>query len=255
MKMELREFNKDYRIHVYESGPDGKLALSSLFDFFQDIASEHAIALGYGRDELMKDNNFWVLSRMYSVIERWPSLGEKISIRTWPRGTEKLFALRDFIARTEDGIVIARATSSWLIIDYNTKRIQRPDDNLNKLNFVPASEAALSRNASRIGAPSSEAKLNREFSVRISDLDVNLHANNARYLEWVTDCYDLDFIMNNAPVSAEINYLAESHFNDRVAIMIAGQEGNERISDHSIVRTDDDTELCRVRIQWSEKQA
>jgi len=255
MKMELREFNKDYRIHVYESGPDGKLTLSSLFDFFQDIASEHAIALGYGRDELMKNNNYWVLSRMYSVIEKWPSLGGKISIRTWPRGTEKLFALRDFIATAEDGSIIARATSSWLIIDYSTKRIQRPDSNLNRLNFVPASEAALSRNASRIGTPSSEAKLNREFSVRISDLDVNLHANNARYLEWVTDCYDLDFILNYAPISAEINYLAESHFNDPVAIMIAGPEENEKVSDHSIVRTNDNTELCRVRIKWSAKQA
>ena len=253
--MELREFNKDYRIHVYESGPDGKLTLSSLFDFFQDIASEHAIALGYGREELMKDNNFLVLSRMYSVIDKWPAMGDKISIRTWPRGTEKLFALRDFIAREEDGSIIAMATSSWLIVDYTTKRIQRPDNNLNRLNFVPESETALPRNASKIGALPPDSKLTRQFSVRVSDLDVNFHANNARYLEWVTDCYDLDFIMNNAPLSAEINYLAESHFNDPVAIVTAQPEENEKVSYHSIVRTNDSTELCRVRIQWSVKQA
>ena len=48
------------------------------------------------------------------------------------------------------------------------------------------------------------------FRVKVSDLDVNLHTNNVRYLKWVSDTYDLDFVMNNVPQSAEINYLAES---------------------------------------------
>jgi len=53
-----------------------------------------------------------------------------------------------------------------------------------------------------------------------------LITNNARYLKWVTNSYDLDFILNNVPLSAEINYLAESRFNESIAI------------------------LCRVRISW-----
>ena len=65
-----------------------------------------------------------------------------------------------------------------------------------------------------------------KFHVTISDLDVNLHTNNARYLKWVTDSYDLDFILNNVPLSAEINYLAESHFNESIAITIS-EENND----------------------------
>ena len=61
--MELLQFEKEYRIHVYETGPDGKLNLYSLFNYMQDIASDHAIKLGFGRDDLMRDNRFWVLSR------------------------------------------------------------------------------------------------------------------------------------------------------------------------------------------------
>ena len=71
--MDSLQFEKDYRIHVYETGPDGKLNLYSLFNYLQDIASDHAIKLGFGRNDLMKDNRFWVLSRVYAVINTWPS--------------------------------------------------------------------------------------------------------------------------------------------------------------------------------------
>ena len=52
----------------------------------------------------------------------------------------------------------------------------------------------------------------------MSDLDVNLHTNNVKYLKWVSDTYNLDFVMKNVPRSAEINYLAESQFNEEIII-------------------------------------
>jgi medium-chain acyl-[acyl-carrier-protein] hydrolase len=216
MKMDYPEFIKEYPVHVYETGPDGKLSLASLFDYFQDIASEHAVSLGYGREELMKNNHFWVLSRMFSRITELPEWGSKITIRTWPRGTDKLFALRDFEARFSDGRIAAKATSSWLILDYSTKRVKRPDEDLSRLHFRPESIGALERNADKLAPPADTPVPGQPFRVRISDLDVNLHTNNVRYIKWVTDSYDLDFTMNNVPVSLEINYLAESRFNDNI---------------------------------------
>jgi medium-chain acyl-[acyl-carrier-protein] hydrolase len=248
--MEFPKLEKEYPVHVYETGPDGRLCLHSLFDYFQDIASDHAVKLGYGRDELMKLNHFWVLSRIYAEISAWPPWGENIIIKTWPRGTDRLFALRDFEARYPDGRPIALATSSWLIIDRDTKRIQRPDKNLSRNNSVTDIEKALPRNAVKLEPADSIDRKAHNFKVRISDLDINLHTNNARYLKWVTDSYDLDFILNNVPLSAEINYLAESRFNDNVVIMVSEETNNSNVFSHSITRTNDNAELCRIRIHW-----
>jgi len=251
--MDFPRLEKEYAVHVYETGPDGKLSLHSLFDYLQDIASDHAVNLGYGRDELLKRNNFWVLSRIYAEINIWPGWGETICVRTWPRGTDRLFALRDFEIRYPDGRPVAKATSSWLIIDRDTKRIQRPDDNLSKYNSILNAEKALPRNADKLGPADSDGQSTQPFSVRLSDLDINLHTNNARYLKWITDSYDLDFIINNVPLSAEINYLAESRFNDSIAIIISSEKDNGNVFNHSIIRTGDDTELCRIRINWRNK--
>jgi medium-chain acyl-[acyl-carrier-protein] hydrolase len=249
--MELLKYEKDYTVHVYETGPNGRLSLFSLFDYFQDIASDHAVRLGYGRDDLLKQNNFWVLSRIYAEISHWPSWGESLVVKTWPRGTEGLFALRDYEARYSDGRSVARATSSWLIIDRNTRRIKRPDNTLSRYNSDLPRETALSRNAMKLEPVVSENQSKMLLRVRISDLDLNLHTNNVRYLKWVIDSYDLDFMINNVPLSAEINYLSESHYDDNISIMVSEGKENGKIFDHSIMRTSDNIELCRVRIRWA----
>jgi len=250
MKMEYAKLEKEYTVHVYETGLDGRLSIHSLFDYFQDIASDHAVQLGFGRDDLMKQNHFWVLSRMYSEIFLWPEWGENIILKTWPRGTDRLFALRDYEVRYPDGRIIARATSSWLVIDRDTKRIQRPDSIRSRLNSDTMVEKAFPRNAMKLEPAGENARRTPPFMVRISDLDINLHTNNAIYLKWITDSYDLDFTLNNVPLSAEINYLAESRFSDIIAILISEDGNDGNMVNHSIMRTSDNTELCRVRINW-----
>jgi medium-chain acyl-[acyl-carrier-protein] hydrolase len=111
-------------------------------------------------------------------------------------------------------------------------------------------EKALPRNAIKLEPVDNDRQSTSDFSVRISDLDINLHTNNVRYLKWVIDSYDLDFILNNIPLSAEINYLAESHFNDTISVMISEDKNSGNTFNHSIVRVSDSTELCRVRINW-----
>ena len=88
------------------------------------------------------------------------------------------------------------------------------------------------------------------FRIKVSDLDVNLHTNNVRYLKWVSDSYNLDFVMKNDPQSAEINYLAESMFDEEIMIRTSVENENECFYNHSIFRTNDNKELCRIRIEW-----
>jgi medium-chain acyl-[acyl-carrier-protein] hydrolase len=248
--MDPLQFEKEYRVHVYETGPDGKLNLFSLFNYMQDIASDHAVKLGFGRDDLMKDNRFWVLSRIYAVIDKWPLWEDTLILRTWPNGTDKLFALRNYEVRYPDGTHIASGTSSWLILDLTTKKVQRPDSILTEYNPNLHSENSPIRYATKIDPVSQSENLSPAFRVKVSDLDVNLHTNNVRYLKWVNDSYTLDFIMNNVPQSAEINYLAESRFDDEVLIKTSAENDTDSCVNHSIFRTSDNKELCRIRIEW-----
>jgi medium-chain acyl-[acyl-carrier-protein] hydrolase len=252
LKMESLRFEKEYRVHVYETGPDGKLNLYSLFNYLQDIASDHAVKLGFGRDDLMRDNRFWVLSRMYAVITEWPSWEDIITVETWPAGTDKLFALRNYEVKYPDGRHIAYGTSSWLILDRSTKKVQRPDSILTRYNPDIHTEDSPVRYASKLEHAAEDGLFSQPFRVKVSDLDVNLHSNNVRYIKWISDCYDLDFIMKYIPQSAEINYLAESVYDQEIIIRSSREKENYSIYNHSIFRTYDNKEICRIRIEWKE---
>lgn len=250
--MESQYFEKEYRVHVYETGPDGKLNLYSLFNFLQDIASDHAVVLGFGRDDLMRDNRFWVLSRMYAEIDYWPAWEERIIVRTWPNGTDKLFALRNYEVMFPDGRHIASGTSSWLILDQTTRRVQRPDTALSRFHPNQNLMESPLRYANKLEPAEGDGKEITPFRVKVSDIDVNLHANNVQYLKWVCDTYGIDFVMKNIPKSAEINYLAESVFDDEITIQTSVAQENRLFYNHSIFRTDGRKELCRIRIEWKD---
>lgn len=248
-------FEKEYRIHVYDTGPDGNLSLSSLFNYLQDIASDHAIRLGFGREDLMRQNRFWVLSRIYAEIALMPGWEDTIMLKTWPNGTDRLFALRNFEANYPDGRHIASATSSWLILDRTTKKVQRPDAILSEFYSDLNPNQSPIRYASRLEPTDEEIRPSQEYKIKVSDLDINLHTNNVKYLTWVSDCYDLDFVMQNIPMSAEINYLAESQVNEDVVIKTSSGKENGLQFSHSVWRTEDNRELCRIKIGWRENSS
>jgi acyl-ACP thioesterase len=108
------------------------------------------------------------------------------------------------------------------------------------------------RSAVKLAEASVNGEMSSNFRVKTSDLDINLHTNNVKYLKWACETYSLDFVMSRQPCSAEINYLAESVFDDEIFIRTSKDEDDGRFFSHSIIRAEDSRELCRIRLEWKE---
>ena len=163
-----------------------------------------------------------------------------------------MFALRNYEVSFPDGRHIASATSSWLILDRTTRRVQRPDSILAGYNPNLHLKGTPIRYATKLEPADEGSTVSPAQRIKVSDLDVNLHTNNVRYLTWVSDSYNLDFVMKNVPMSAEINYLAESQIDEEIIIRTSTDKLNSNVYNHSIFRSDDNKELCRIRIEWKE---
>lgn len=247
-------FERKYPVNIFNTDLTGRLSPGSLFSFFEDLAGRHAAELGWGRDDLMADGLFWALSRMVVSIESLPLAWDEITLRTWPRGTETIFALRDIEMYDASGKRLAGASSSWVIVDYNTRKAQRPDKTLSTLNARFPEERALETNARRVPPlPEGDREVTK-LRVKLDDIDVNRHVNNARYVHWAANCYDPEFISQHTPDSIEVNYLLEGHLGEMINILTgrSGDDGTTFI--HSITRESDGTELCRLRMRWKENR-
>jgi medium-chain acyl-[acyl-carrier-protein] hydrolase len=245
-------FERKYPVNIFNTDLTGRLSPGALFSFFEDLAGRHATVLGWGRDDMMTTGFFWALSRIVVKIERLPVAMDEVTLRTWPRGTEAIYALRDLEMYDEAGKRLVGASSSWVIVDYNTRRAQRPDKALSGLNAMFPEERALDTNPRKVPPiPPGDHRITK-LRVRLDDIDVNWHVNNARYIHWATNCYDQEFIISHTPDIIEVNYLIESHLGDCINILTGASDKQDKSFIHSIMRESDSTELCRLRINWKE---
>ena len=194
----MKSLSETFKIKSYETDLTARLKPQSLMLLMQEMANLHADALGFGYDRLMEKGIIWVLSRSHVVFDRIPEWREEVIMETWHKGSDKLFGLRDFKMTDLQGEEILRGTTSWLIIGTQNRRLQRIEQHIGNdhpsVNMIHAIEEP----APKLTSPSEiEFKKNRE--VEYSDIDMNNHTNNARYMEWALDCIhslipDGDFI-------------------------------------------------------------
>ena len=182
------------------------MTLDAALNFFQEAAISHAENLGVGRKAMAQTNQVWILSRMSLQIDRRPQYGETIIVRTWPRGGEKLFALRDYDIRDSADIPVVRARSCWIIIDIEKRRPLRPQsimDNLPRNEGLDSLPAALSLDAR------SSLQKTLERRALYSDVDYNGHVNNVSYIRWIEDSVDPALLEQAKQMRLDINYLNE----------------------------------------------
>ena len=195
----LPVWNEDFTVRHTEVSREGKLRIDTFFDYMQEAAANHATNLGCGLADLEKHGMMWVLSRLRLRILRTPGIGERITVTTWPSGVDKLFATREFILTIGDE-QIAAGSSFWLLLD---RARMRP---LRVLESLPI---PLPDNSGRERVFSDLPKLPRRecsdplpLTVTESQIDVNRHMNNARYIarlfDWLSVC------LGAAPVVSEI---------------------------------------------------
>ncbi|MDR3342419.1 MAG: acyl-ACP thioesterase [Treponema sp.] len=201
-----------------------RLTLAATFDFFQEAAINHAEDLGVGREAVLKNGQGWILSRISVVLEHRPKYRETITIRSWPRGGERLFAVRDYDIRDASGVPIVRGRSGWLILDLEKRRPLRPQSMMDKLPL----NAGLDALPDGPAALETRDNLNKAGERRAvySDIDYNGHVNNARYIQWIQDITDPEILEKADTLRLDINYLRETKINEITDLWTAPLTGS-----------------------------
>lgn len=240
-------FKKSYEVHSYDTEPNGKLRPDALLSYLQDIAGYHASKLSFGRDDLLQQNKFWALARIIFKLRSTPSWNDTIIIKTWPKGLDKIFAIRNFQICNNEGDVLGEASSSWVILDVDSRRPVRPGLNLAEYGQNNPIKGFSCLPAEKLQEVSNNAYTSPVNKVRLTDLDVNMHVNNAKYLQWVLDTYPLDYILTKQAMVIEANYLSETLPGEDYTVSAEEKEDSFL---HSVVKEGSGTEACRFRIEW-----
>ncbi|MDR1575189.1 MAG: acyl-ACP thioesterase [Treponema sp.] len=204
-----------------------RLTLDAVFQLFQEVAISHADNLGVGREDMARSRQVWILSRMSALIDRRPQYGETLTVRTWPRGGERLFALRDYDIRDASDAPVVRARSGWLIIDMDKRRPLRPQSVMETLPQNGGRDALPSGAAGLEERPGLQKTAARKAAY--TDIDYNGHVNNVRYIQWIEDALDPALLEQAGRMRLDINYLNETFPGEMIELRSAPIEdaGND----------------------------
>lgn len=211
-----------------ECGIGDSLYASVLIGDLQEAAEQSSNSLGYGTDFLKENDICWIILRMHIEIDRLPLWHETFKIRTWGTGLEKIYYGREFEIYDSSGILIGKATSTWILADWNTHRpviaSKRPEL---PPCVVQSDKLVFGFGCPKIGFPEKKdiaGSSDKPVIIKYADyteLDRNRHVNNSRYTAWAYDAlfksgYDVSSVKE-----ISVNYNSEVKQGEKVELYIS----------------------------------
>lgn len=242
-------FEETVKIRYSEMDCDLVLKPGAMLQFLQDLASDNAEMLGFGYSYIVKHNLAWFLLKYRLEFEDYPEGIYDLTIKTEPRGYNKIFAFRDFYITHKDKC-IGKATSTWALVDLNTKSMANVSEVLADNEYMVQHEKRESDlNYGKIRLPE---KFDKEkfFEVRFDDLDVNKHVNNANYIVWAIEPLDFEFRRSHKLKTVDMMFKKELTYGSGVNVEV---KVDENITTHVLKNAETGEELCVMKAEWINK--
>lgn len=187
---------------------------SKIVEYMQETANRQCESSGLPLEKLRDEKGLaFILGAISVNIYKPLHAYEEIEVRTWCKEAKSYIFMRYFdILR--GGELIAEASSTWVLIDINTKNMVRAsnfdfsgdkfyyDEPVDPTALLPKAKIAKDAIMTEVG----------KRKIMYSDIDYNMHMNNTRYPDMVCDY--LDEMTGDIPyfVSAmSLSYVKESH--------------------------------------------
>ncbi len=241
------EFTWKYYAHYFDVDAHRRVTPFALLRYFEDIAIQQSEDVGVGIDYYNEEQVAWLLSRWDVRISALPRHREEISVLTQPMQMRGFLANRRFSIHGADGTIMVEADSQWIFLDAARKRPRRITEELySRYGVHGESDGVPSPRSPR---PVEQVDKQREFSVRMSDIDTNGHVNNIRYVEWAFETLPPEMVRASELRRLLVQYKKEVRYGvDVTAHMSLSEEDGSTVARHGI--SSGEQLACALESHW-----
>ncbi|GLU12684.1 hypothetical protein SLE2022_293460 [Rubroshorea leprosula] len=216
----------------------------------------------------------WVVTRIHVQVERYSSWGGVVEIDTWVAAAGKNGMRRDWIIRnynTQE--IITRATSTWLIMNRETRRLSKiPEQVRQEVLPFYLSRIAIAKEKNdleKIGKLTDEnaERIRSGLAPRWSDMDANQHVNNVKYIGWILESVPIRVLERYNLTSMTMEYRRECRQSNLLESLtsktarstedLSQNNSSNHKADleytHLLRMQDDKAEIVRARSVWQSK--
>ncbi|KAL8106594.1 LOW QUALITY PROTEIN: oleoyl-acyl carrier protein thioesterase, chloroplastic-like [Apium graveolens] len=224
-------YKEKFIVRCYEVGINKTATVETIANLLQEVGGNHAQSVGFSTDgfattpTMRKLHLIWVTARMHIEIYRYPAWSDVVEIETWCQSEGRIGTRRDWIIKdfaTDE--VIGRATSKWVMMNQDTRRLQKVSDEVRdeylvfcpktpRLSFPEENNKSLKK-ISKLEDPAQHSRLG--LSPRRADLDMNQHVNNVAYIGWVLESIPQEVLYTHELETITLDYRRECQHDDVV---------------------------------------
>lgn len=286
-------YKEKFIVRCYEVGINKTATVETIANLLQEVGCNHAQSVGFSTDgfatttTMRKLHLIWVTARMHIEIYKYPAWSDVVEIETWCQSEGRIGTRRDWILKDyATGEVIGRATSKWVMMNQDTRRLQKVSDDVREEYLVfcprelrlafPEENSSSSRKISKLEDPAQYSRLG--LIPRRADLDMNQHVNNVTYIGWLLESMPQDVIDTHELQTITLDYRRECQQDDVVDSLtsaepfedaepvskLQGTNGSPAITGdkednhqflHLLRLSGDGSEINRGRSVWRKKPA
>uniref|UniRef100_Q39555 Acyl-[acyl-carrier-protein] hydrolase n=1 Tax=Cuphea palustris TaxID=43077 RepID=Q39555_9MYRT len=260
-------FRQSFSIRSYEIGADRTASIETLMNMFQETSLNHCKIIGllndgFGRTpEMCKRDLIWVVTKMQIEVNRYPTWGDTIEVNTWVSASGKHGMGRDWlISDCHTGEILIRATSVWAMMNQKTRRLSKiPYEVRQEIEpqFVDSAPVIVDdRKFHKLDLKTGDSICNG-LTPRWTDLDVNQHVNNVKYIGWILQSVPTEVFETQELCGLTLEYRRECGRDsvlESVTAMDPSKEGDRSLYQH-LLRLEDGADIVKGRTEWRPKNA
>ncbi|KQK19906.1 palmitoyl-acyl carrier protein thioesterase, chloroplastic [Brachypodium distachyon] len=271
-------FRQNFLIRSYEIGADRTASIETLMNHLQETALNHVKTAGLLGDgfgatqEMSKRNLIWVVSKIQLLVERYPSWEDMVQVDTWVASSGKNGMRRDWHIRDyNSGQTILRATSVWVTMNKNTRKLNKmPDEvraeigphfNNDRSALTEEHSDKLAKPGSKDGGRATKQFIRKGLTPKWGDLDVNQHVNNVKYIGWILESAPISILEKHELASMTLDYRKECG-RDSVLQSLTNVTGectdgspDSGIQCSHLLQLECGTDIMKAHTKWRPKRA
>ncbi|GHV01008.1 acyl-ACP thioesterase [Clostridia bacterium] len=207
-----------YTVQVRDADFLDRMRPAAILDRFQEAATAD---WPYDHAQLLARGQVWILARISARVLNTPKRyvgGDVLRTQTRHNMPGAAYVDRDFLITGENGDRLVEGTSRWCLLGARRGGLIRirdcafqnfPTEPAPRLADVPVEKLA------RVGASAANALT---FAVLPSDLDLNMHVNNAKYADYLFNAFSLEELKASEIAFFSLNFLKELKCGQTVSV-------------------------------------
>ena len=186
MSADMTRYTEPFQVYRHDGDCFGYVQPASVLRYAQQIAGEHAIALGITDEVYARTHTAYVLAKQALHFERVPRVDEHLTLITIPEELKRAVNKRITRVLDESGSEVALVDSRWVLIDTDRRVILRKHpEEFSTAHWSLEVEQELPMKMHK--AHLEDCEHVGTHTATYSQCDMNGHMNNARYVDVICD--------------------------------------------------------------------